>query len=477
MPAARQFPEDKTLLLQQETEWLQQIEACLQRYALTQPTIKLMVAVSGGADSMALALLLQQWARQWRTGAQVHAAIVDHGLRAESASEAAQTQACLHARDIPARVLRLEVKSYPQSNIQATARQWRFEALLAHAQTIDAAAIVLGHNCGDQAETVIDRLARGSHMVGLSGMAEYRLMTAYPRAIAVLRPLLSLEPAQLRRYCEQRQCAYVCDPSNHDRRFRRVRLRQMLAQRPGLQRAALRLQRIASQQAGIELAAARYYWQQCVQRPCSSHDYGLVMIDPALFDAPLMVQWRILGSVLRYVAQRDYPPRHDQLQRLCHELKKARHASAQQQWQQKRSLAGAIISYTSAGLLVYREAAALPPPRTLTAEQTFCWDHRLSITAHTTVIIRAAKAQDLEKAQTTFPPISPFLVSSWRYKPHLLCLAENIHTGQCYIIPPHMPEEHSPTTADIDYQWQPKVIFGQDLHKSGLLFSTQYPIC
>ncbi len=173
------------------------------------------VAVSGGADSTALALLAHDWAVA-RQG-EIRAFIVDHGLRAESAAEAALTARRLGERGIAAQVLTLSGLAGP--GLQARARAARYAALEAAAKAAGCVHLLLGHHAADQAETVAMRAARGES--GLEGMPGW----AARHDIVIIRPLLEMAPADLRAFLRAEAMEWVEDPSNRDRRFERARVR------------------------------------------------------------------------------------------------------------------------------------------------------------------------------------------------------------------------------------------------------------
>ncbi len=179
---------------------------------------RLAVAVSGGPDSLALLLLADRWARA--SGGTVRAFHVDHGLRPESAAEAARLAGWLAARGIPCRIVRREGPR-PPSRLQETARAARL-ALLEEACAADGILhLLLAHHARDQRETVAMRAARRSGPDGLAGMAALR-ETARVR---LLRPLLDVPPARLRATLEALGQDWLEDPSNRDPRFERARLR------------------------------------------------------------------------------------------------------------------------------------------------------------------------------------------------------------------------------------------------------------
>ncbi len=180
---------------------------------------RVLVGVSGGADSMALAFLLGRW------GAPL-ACIVDHGLRAGSNAEAAQAASRLTALGIPAKVVRAEIAE--GTAMAERARRARYELLRGACREAGCADLLVAHHAADQAETIQMRLAAGSGAAGLAGMAAI----TYSQAARLLRPLLSIGPARLRATLIRAGVEWAEDPTNQDRRTLRARLRA------GMDRAA-----------------------------------------------------------------------------------------------------------------------------------------------------------------------------------------------------------------------------------------------
>ena len=181
------------------------------------------VAVSGGADSLALALLAQDW------GDPV-ALVVDHKLRPAAAAEAEWTRATLLARGIPATILRLDGLT-PGPGVAARARRARYAALSAACRAAGLVDLLLGHHAGDQAETVLMRRRGQSGPDGLAGMAA----CVVTEDVRLLRPLLAFDPARLRAMAAAAGLTPVEDPTNTDLRTTRARLRREI----GADRAAL----------------------------------------------------------------------------------------------------------------------------------------------------------------------------------------------------------------------------------------------
>jgi tRNA(Ile)-lysidine synthase len=180
---------------------------------------RLGLAVSGGPDSMAM-LLLAEAAIPGR----FEVATVDHGLRPEAEGECAFVAQVCDVREIPCRVLRVAVAS---GNVQKQARVARYAALTDWGVERSLGAIATAHHVDDQAETLLMRLNRGSGLAGLAGVREAYWAEHY--LALIIRPLLSFRRAELASVVEAAGLDAVCDPSNDDERFDRVRIRRRLA--------------------------------------------------------------------------------------------------------------------------------------------------------------------------------------------------------------------------------------------------------
>jgi tRNA(Ile)-lysidine synthase len=210
---------------------------------------RVLLAVSGGADSTALLLLAQRWRRRRTRGPELVAATVDHGLRRGSRTEAKAVGALARRLGV-----RHEILSWrgakPKMGIEAAARAARYRLLGAFARRLGAETVATAHTLDDQAETVLMRLAAGSGPAGLAGMR--------PRdrrdGILLVRPFLAVRKARLVATLARAGIAWVDDPMNADPAFARVRLRAAGAAlaREGL--TAERLGRLAARMARFEEA-------------------------------------------------------------------------------------------------------------------------------------------------------------------------------------------------------------------------------
>ena len=172
-----------------------------------------LVAVSGGADSLALAYALSLEAP--KRAIKVHAVTIDHQLQSGSGAQASKVCNQMNSLGIQTTIRKVNV--IMSDGLEASARKARYAALDLVGNEMKAVAIFLGHTRDDQAETVLLGLARGSGTRSLSGMA--------PRIGKYIRPLLSITRAQTKNLCKEVGLDVWQDPHNEDSNFARVRVR------------------------------------------------------------------------------------------------------------------------------------------------------------------------------------------------------------------------------------------------------------
>jgi tRNA(Ile)-lysidine synthase len=231
----------------------------------------LVLAVSGGPDSTALLVLAARWAKQLKRPPKLIALTVDHGLRPEAAREAAAVKKLAGQLDLPHRTLRWRGKK-PLNGLQEAARNARYELLAQAARREGIAHIATAHTLDDQAETMLFRMARGSGLLGLTGMARVApLPVRIEQEMFLIRPLLHVSKARLIATLKAAKIGYSEDPSNHDPRFTRVRWRALMPalareglDARGLARLALRLRR-AEATIAVAVDAARAHRRRGVE--------------------------------------------------------------------------------------------------------------------------------------------------------------------------------------------------------------------
>jgi tRNA(Ile)-lysidine synthase len=191
------------------------VERTLRRHAMLAGGETVLVAVSGGADSVALLSILTTLAPAWRLT--LHVLHVDHGLRADSPRDAELVRALGARLGVPVEVERVQVGP---GSVEAAARTARYAALEHAADRVGATRIAVGHTADDQAETVLMRVLGGAGVRGLAAIPPVRGR--------IIRPLLELRRQTLRDALSARGLAWVEDPSNRDPKFLRNRIRHEL---------------------------------------------------------------------------------------------------------------------------------------------------------------------------------------------------------------------------------------------------------
>jgi tRNA(Ile)-lysidine synthase len=205
----------------------------------------LVLAVSGGPDSVALMWLAARWRRGLKNGPRLVAVTVDHGLRREAAAEARAVKRLAASLGLDHRTLRWTGPK-PATGLPAAAREARYRLLARAARASGASHILTAHTRDDQAETVVMRLSRGSGIGGLAAMARQT-----PRdGVVLARPFLDVPKASLVATLEKAGIPFADDPTNRDPRFARPRLRALMpalaaegADARSLARLAVRLAR------------------------------------------------------------------------------------------------------------------------------------------------------------------------------------------------------------------------------------------
>src|SRR5580704_4572486 len=220
----------------------------------------IVLAVSGGPDSIALMWLAARWRRALVRGPRLIAVTVDHGLRAEAAREARDVKRLARRLELPHRTVRW-TGAKPKTGLPAAARRARYRLLAQAARSQGATHILTAHTRDDQAETLLMRMLRGSGIAGLAAMAR----ETERDGVVLARPFLNVSKSQLVATLLKAKLGFADDPSNRDLHFTRPRLRGLmpaLAAEGGDSRSLTRLaSRLARANAAVEVlvdGAERY---------------------------------------------------------------------------------------------------------------------------------------------------------------------------------------------------------------------------
>ncbi len=265
------------------------------------------IGVSGGADSLALALMMAE-----AFPGRVVTLTVDHGLRSNSAAEAVQVaQWCTDAQ-IPHHILRWQTPA-TSGNIQAKARSARYSLLQNWCAENHIPYVLCAHNRDDVAETLLMRLARGAGVRGLAAMQAKRALSP---TVTLLRPLLNQPHSMLVDYLAARNQRWIEDPSNQNRVYDRVKVRQWLQQPPldtlSAQRLAMSAQALAHADAALVWSAQRCF----TELACAKAGVVTFRSRFELLALPTELTRRLLLHAMESVRGPAVPPRQEELERL-----------------------------------------------------------------------------------------------------------------------------------------------------------------
>jgi tRNA(Ile)-lysidine synthase len=338
---------------------LADLDASLEAIGGFEPRPLIAVGVSGGPDSMALAILADRWARA--RGGAACALIVDHRLRPESPAEAETVGAWLAGRGIAHAVLVWRGPK-PATGIQEAARAARYRLLGEWCAARGCLHLLTAHHRDDQVETYLIRRRAGSGVDGLAGMSAVREL----RQLRLVRPLLGIPKARLVAFLEAEGQAYVQDPSNRNVTFERARLRLEPRQEEAARTlAAIRANATARVGREHDLAAL-------LARTTSLHPAGFAVLDPEPIVAAGELGERALDRVASVIGGSVYPLRRERLARLRRALAATPSGA--------RTLGGCRFVPWRGRVLALREMARAAPPLSLKPGMSALWDRRFALT-------------------------------------------------------------------------------------------------
>jgi len=315
----------------------------------------IVLAVSGGPDSIALMWLAARWRRALARGPRLIAVTVDHGLRPGAAAEAREVKRLARSLDLPHRTLRWTGPK-PRAGLPAAARSARYRLLAQAARASDATHILTAHTRDDQAETLLMRMLRGSGIAGLAAMAR----ESERDGLVLARPFLDISKSQLIATLRKAKVGFAEDPTNRDTSFTRPRLRTLmpvLAAEGGDTRNLVRLAwRLARANAAVEVlvdGAERYLAlrdRQVLHSGFNAETFDAGRLDAKSFDAkafaamPDEIRLRLLQRVIDRIGH-EGPAELGKVEALLSALDLAgAENNAGRRPRLKQTLAGALIS-------------------------------------------------------------------------------------------------------------------------------------
>lgn len=321
---------------------------------------KLAIAVSGGADSLALLYLSYQHF-------DVAVLTVDHGLREEAAAEAKYVASICQSLGVRQVTLNWDGDK-PAANIQAEARDARYSLMETWCEEHNYSFLAVAHHRDDQAETVLLRLARGSGVYGLAGMKALRQMDS---GVTIVRPLLNCSKVELVQYMKDQEVEWIEDPSNQIEKYERVKARAILKEPPLEGLNADRLLDTAKRMQQAQEALSFYEEQWLNASLYEGFGYAVFDLE-ALNTVPEEIILRGLSRICMITGGQKYGPRYERLMRLRGDLNSPDFKGA--------TLSGAQFAPQKDGkLLICREQRQIEAIKPLLPKGN--WDNRFSFEA------------------------------------------------------------------------------------------------
>jgi tRNA(Ile)-lysidine synthase len=347
----------------------------LERMQATVGAGPILIALSGGGDSVALLRLMTE-----RLGAtRLRAAIVDHKLRAGSARDAEEASAIAARLGVQARVLEL---TWPDGATRAheAARRLRYAELCSCARESGAQIIVTGHTRDDQAETVFLRASRGSGLRGLAAMRALAPAPVWPegRGLWLARPLLGARRRALRDYLTTRKAQWIEDPANENDIYARVRVRRALAR---LERDGFDPMRLAQLAERLQPHADR-----------TDREAAALIAEAVVFEADKAVlkrtcwrgadisRQRALSALVTAASGSEREPAQSQVEALCAAMEQPDFSGATLAGAWLRPRGRQIVFRRDPGALLGRAGGPEPiPALSLAPNQRAVWDGRVAL--------------------------------------------------------------------------------------------------
>lgn len=391
---ATQTPSESDLLLETLRRFLQALPTPSHLPSRLPP--RLLVAVSGGSDSKGLLIALHTLLNAPSPlPFSLCAATIDHGLRSESAQEAADVAALCANLGIAHETRRWE-GAKPKTGLSSAARSARYHLLSEAAASLQADIILTGHTADDQAETIAMRQCRNpdGSTLGLSGMADHVL---YANRIWIYRPLLTCRRQMIRDFLASRGFDWVDDPSNANLDYERARIRKQLSQQP-----VGALPSPQDRQHLSEMAAS------LLRRHAHMPAPGVILLDNAAFAAPKAALNHALQALLATLGGQVHGPSEASLYGL---MGLAAQSKSTQANGSRITLARCLVHRHRVGILLVREARGLHP-LILAPGEAGVWDGRWWVKNNDDRPLRISASKILPEKATTGSAVIPASIAA-----------------------------------------------------------------
>lgn len=315
---------------------------------------RIAVAVSGGADSLCLTLMLHEYSK--KQGIELKALTVDHQIRKESSKEAKEVHKFLKKQGIQHEIL-LNKEKIGQTKVEEQARSIRYQLLTDYCKKNNIQTLFVAHQQEDQIETFLSRLARGSSVEGLSAMRE----KVYRNGVLLVRPFLDISKSEIEKYLSQKNLNWVKDPMNEDESFERVKWRKFL---PVLEEKGLPLKNILSSTKRLNRAAQALFWYQetFIKEGVTFYPEGYALVDKdKYFLLPDEIKIKVMDALLKRIGKSDKMISLELLERaVLGDIK-------------KMSLASCLIIPHKRGIFISKEPKTMPPSLKIKKGKIYQW--------------------------------------------------------------------------------------------------------
>ncbi|MDA0938838.1 MAG: tRNA lysidine(34) synthetase TilS [Proteobacteria bacterium] len=326
---------------------------------------KIALAISGGSDSMCLALLCTLSIASAKLPCEIIGLIVDHGIRSNSKHEAIKTQLTLQKYSIKSKILTCVNLQSTMSNMHHHARIARYELMLEYCKKKDIKFLFTGHHMNDQAETILMNIARGSGLDGICGINQAINMMG----VNVIRPMLFLQKSHIISILQNKGWGWVDDESNYNLKFKRSRFRQLINAQSEIPVERINL---LAKNANRTRSFLIQHVKEIFHSICHISEFGYLTVkSKAFYNLHEEMQTRLLDFILQILGKSSYQIRMRNLQTILSNL-----------IQNKISTFAGYIAKPNDNLIVfYREIALIRTiPITSKEIKKYIWDNRFIIT-------------------------------------------------------------------------------------------------
>jgi tRNA(Ile)-lysidine synthase len=299
----------------------------------------LLVAVSGGPDSLALSALSQTYLIEKKI--KVFFVLVNHGIRPNSSEEAQNVKKLLKKRGISLTILKNKKKI--NKNIQSQAREVRYQLLLSFCKKYKIKFIMTGHHSDDQIETFLIRLSRGSGIQGLSSM---RKISSLNKTTKLFRPLLDEKKKDLIYLAKYYFGKVFKDSSNNNQKYLRTKIRNLIKrfEKSGIKhdRIIRSINNLASSNDTLNLHI------QKIENDCLVKKNNIIVINLEKFLLENSeVQLKIFSNCIKRISKNYYPPRAKKVLNLLNRIRSSQKI--------KVNLGGCMINRNKKNLIISKE--------------------------------------------------------------------------------------------------------------------------